>query len=155
MNEEIERENNIFQVRAMNAEKLKRIQAGLVERNDKDITNDELLDENGEVKIESSKQNQAGAVPEAGNQAFVEISLAMREQTKMFKAITEEMKAMRGNTQTDEAIKSIEKMAHSQLKTKAILTKEPKCPKFVKEQKWESYWKEFDRYEKRYALVQT
>ena len=39
-------------------------------------------------------------------------------------------------------------MAASQMKTKAILTKEPKCPKLVKDQKLEIFWREYESYEK-------
>ena len=76
----------------------------------------------------------------------------MKEQTTMFRSITGQLNNLTGgisnNAEVSAAIKSLESLAQSQAKTKAILTKEPKCPKFIKGQKLEHYWKEFDEYEK-------
>merc|ERR1712015_391253 len=76
----------------------------------------------------------------------------MKEQTSMFRSITGHLNNITGsisNTgEVSAAIKSIESLAQSQLKTKAILTKEPKCPKLIKGQRLEHYWKEYDEYEK-------
>ena len=43
---------------------------------------------------------------------------------------------------------SLNALADKQVKTRAVLTKEPKCPKLVKDQKVESFWKEYDTFEK-------
>ena len=148
---EIAREHELFKLRATNAAKLKRIQAGIATPEDLNgINNEDLILENEDNKTGALGQ-QPGNEQQPGNVDNLlvsEFTLAMREQTQMFRIVTDELRTNKGDQQTNEAIKSIASMSERQLKTKAVLTKEPKCPKLAKDEKWESYWKQFDRYEK-------
>ena len=145
--EAMRREAELFKIKLENAAKLKQLETRGIKQEDLgaagiDLTLDENEgnEENGDQKVEAGTSRKQ--VPDP---SYAEIALAMREQTKMFQVITNRLDNQSKNSATDAAIKSIESMAQSQLKTKAILTKEPKCPKLIKNQKLEQYWKEYDK----------
>ena len=153
---EMTRQQELYKMKMANAAKLQRLQNGIINSDDLRAAGlEEML-----IGEEGDEDNPGVAqLPGAGlkgetqvTQAFAEIGLAMKEQTNMFRSITGQLENLTGNIsqngEVSAAIKSLESLAQSQSKTKAILTKEPKCPKFIKGQKLEHYWKEYDEYEK-------
>ena len=147
INRKIEMEDGIFKARARQQIILQKITAG-------SATQEELKAaglNSDEIKIRLEEIQKFGTPENApGGQAISgEVSKVLDNQTEILNTIC---KAIERNMTSDqspigEAVRAIEKLAENTGKSKALLTKEPKCPKMVKGETWEHYWKEFEKYE--------